>query len=94
MNYLEVLAWFALFYLNWASSFKDDLSVLTNGAGALYYSLVTMSTLGYGEVTPLHGGTRALVTAQIIIGMFLIILIISRVMSYLPKPRSLDKNES
>ena len=93
INYLEVLAWFTFFYLNWASSFKDDYSVLASGTGAIYYSLVTMSTLGYGEVTPLHGSTRALVTMQTIIGMFLIILIISRVMSYLPKPRSLDKNE-
>ena len=93
LNYIEIMAWFGLFYLSMAALFKDDGGVLKSATGAIYYSLVTMSTLGYGEVTPLKDGVRAIVTLQTIIGMFLIILIISRVISYLPKPKTMDEDE-
>jgi len=93
MNYIEILAWFSLFYHHWSSWFDDKSSVLSSPAGALYFSLVTMSTLGYGEVTPLNDQARSLVVIQTIVGVFLLVLIISRTISYLPKPKTLDENE-
>jgi hypothetical protein len=93
MNYIEILAWFSLFYHHWASWFDDRLLILTRPIGALYFSLVTMSTLGYGEVIPLNSKARGLVVIQTLIGIFLLVLIISRIISYLPKPKTLEKNE-
>ena len=93
MNYFEILAWFALFYHKWAHWFDDRLQVLHTAIGSLYFSLVSMSTLGYGEVLPLNNYARLLIFFQIIIGIFLLILIISRIISYLPKPKTLDENE-
>jgi len=94
MNYIEMITWFGTFYYCWSTGFKDTGSVLSSPTGSLYFSLVTISTLGYGEVTPINNGTRALVILQILVGIFLLLLIISRVLSYLPKPHTLDKNEN
>ena len=93
MNYVEILAWFGVFYHLCPSWFKDPNSVLHSSTCSLYYSLVTMSTLGYGEVTPINDGARGLVVIQTLVGIFLMVLIISRIISYLPKPQTSDKNE-
>ncbi len=94
MNYVEILFWFAFFYRNWSSLFKDDYYVLATSVGSIYYSLVTMSTLGYGEVHPLSNLTRILVTLQLAISIILLVLIVSRIISYLPKPPSMDRGEN
>jgi hypothetical protein len=92
-NYIEVLCWFALFYRNLSFLFDSKHILLDSLGGSLYFSLVTMSTLGYGDITPKERGGLFLVFTQISIGIFMALLILARFISLLPKPKTLDEFE-
>ena len=47
----------------------------------LYYSIVTISTLGYGDIVPLSGPARALASLEAVIGQFYIAIIVARLVS-------------
>jgi voltage-gated potassium channel Kch len=92
-NYVEVICWFAGAYATLNTVFGEKASVVSTFAGALYFSLVTMATVGYGDITPTSSTGRLLVTAQIAIGLFMTLVILARMVSYLPTPRTLDDAE-
>ncbi|MEJ2696946.1 MAG: potassium channel family protein [Candidatus Sulfobium sp.] len=92
-NYIEIAAWFGSFYIVGRTYFIDNNCVLKSSAGALYYSIVTMTTLGYGDVTPNSAWTRLLVSAQALTGVFMVAVIVARFISFLPKPQTLDDSE-
>jgi len=87
--YIETMAWFAAMYSLLPERFSNG--VVRCWYGALYYSAVTMTTTGFGEITPTHPTTYVLVTAHILVGWGMIVLIVSRVVANLPRlagPRS------
>lgn len=47
----------------------------------LYFSLVTMTTLGYGDIAPIHPLTRSLATTEAVIGQFYVAVIVARLVS-------------
>jgi voltage-gated potassium channel len=49
---------------------------------ALYFSLISVATVGYGDITPLGGLVRALASVQIIIGVLLLLFGFYEIMSY------------
>lgn len=90
--YIEIIFWFGSFYALCKDNFKCP-EILSTWVGALYYSMVTMSTLGYGEVTPSTDKGRMLVLVHLTIAIFLSLLILARFVSLLPRPKSLDRKE-
>jgi len=92
-NYLEILFWFALYYRNFFCSFKTKGITLNAFSGSLYFSLVTMSTLGYGDITPKNIFGIILCSVQTLVGIFMALLILGRFISLLPRPGMLDKYE-
>jgi hypothetical protein len=60
---------------------------ITEFSDFVYYSFVTMSTLGYGDITPLHRVTRTLSWMQSITGQFYVAVVIAWLVSALPRPR-------
>ena len=48
------------------------------GSLALYYSLVTISTLGYGDVVPTSGVSRMLAAAQAVTGQTYLAVLVAR----------------
>jgi hypothetical protein len=93
-NYFEVLVWFAAFYAVAAPYFYSIRGVnLSDISGALYFSIVTMTTLGYGDIHPLGCIGMLLTCAQTMIGVFLAIVVFARVVSLIPRPISMDEFE-
>ena len=43
----------------------------------LYYSFVTLTTLGYGDIVPVRAGARALATFEAIVGQFYIAILVA-----------------
>ena len=43
-----------------------------------YFSLVTLSTLGYGDVAPVHPITRTLATLEAVIGQVYLVVLVAR----------------
>lgn len=88
-NYIEIFFWFSSFYFYFNEYFNKP-ELLTTMIGSFYYSLVTMSTLGYGDIFPIKDGGYLLVIAHTGIGVFLTLMIIARFISLLPKPETMD----
>jgi hypothetical protein len=67
---------------NFSFSVEAD-SILMNYGGeqmdiALYYSLVTMTTLGYGDITPATATTRMFAAIEAFIGQLYLVVLVAR----------------
>ena len=51
------------------------------GFHALYFSFITLCTVGYGDVTPLSKAARMLVVMQSIAGLFYIAVLLARLVA-------------
>lgn len=48
----------------------------------IYYSIVTMATVGYGDISPISPGARLVMTMQTILGMIINVVFIAILMMY------------
>jgi len=86
LNYFEIIFWFAFFY-----RISYDLFLIGKGvnislnsiSGSLYFSVVTMTTLGYGDITPNNIIAMFLISFQTLIGLYIALLVIARFISFL-----------
>jgi hypothetical protein len=93
-NYAEIVLWFAAIYGVCNEHFNDPQSVLAQALGCVYFSVVTITTLGYGDVTPTDAWGWFLVVTQTTVGVFMALLIFSRFVGLLPRPGSIqDDND-
>jgi len=49
---------------------------------ALYFSIVTLSTVGYGDVAPVSDAVRVVASVQVVFGVTLLLIGLSEIMSY------------
>lgn len=94
-TFVEVFFWFAAIYKIFAHHF-EKADILRSLDGSLYFSAVTMATLGYGDITPLQTSTlgRLIVVFHVGVGFFLTVVVIARVISLLPRPATMADDES
>ncbi len=59
-------------------------------SGSFYYSIVTMSSLGYGDIMPITTEGRILTAFQILISFFMVIVIFGSLIRLLLKPKTLN----
>ncbi|MCH7581044.1 MAG: hypothetical protein IIC72_00250 [Acidobacteria bacterium] len=65
-------------------------SVIDGGLGEFnYFSFVTMTTVGYGDITPVTDLARAVVVFQTIIGQIFLVVVVARVVSLLGTGRTM-----
>ncbi len=70
VNFYEIIAAYALIYLVAGSIVHTKTGeALSTGTSALYYSMVNIVTLGYGEFCPADDGSRAIVMGQLLTGV-------------------------
>jgi hypothetical protein len=79
------LQWFALYSaidVLWPGSIQHNTSATTERhAELLYFSLVTLSTIGYGDVVPLQGEVRILAALEGIAGVLYIAITVALLVS-------------
>jgi hypothetical protein len=84
------MQWFALYslidVLNPGSIQHSTSAAADRHAELLYFSLVTLSTVGYGDVVPLHGEVRMLAALEGIAGVLYIAITVALLVSaYRPR---------
>lgn len=77
-NFFEIIIEFAILYLAtdsiaYSSSSKE---IITTPLEALYFSTITITTLGYGDMTPISSLGQKLALLEPLLGLTLIILVI------------------
>ena len=68
------------------SAFRADFGPL-DGFDFIYYSYVTLATLGYGDITPAIGLTQALAVMEGVGGQLFLVTVVARVVSTMSAPR-------
>jgi voltage-gated potassium channel Kch len=59
----------------------------SNREDQLYFSFVTLTTVGYGDLTPAGGITRAFAVAEMLIGQIYLVTIVSLIVTNLGAAR-------
>ncbi|MFH2125159.1 MAG: ion channel, partial [Pseudomonadota bacterium] len=78
INIAEVILCFAVVYHFWGSNFCGEIQ---GKIVAIYYSIVTITTLGYGEIHPNTYPSHLLVIMQLAYFLFLLLTILPIVVS-------------
>lgn len=76
------LAWAGAYEWVWLAdpaAFRG--AVGSGGPQWIYYSLVTLTSTGYGDITPVHPVARSLATAEAITGQLYIAILIARLVA-------------
>ncbi len=76
INYCELIVGFAILYLVSGSVGFSESQLITSRSEALYFSAVTITTLGYGDIKPIEPFGRWLSLSETLMGFVLIVLVI------------------
>jgi len=87
INFLEFTLGFAIFYLHYGL-LKCGTDIVHDCRSALYFSVVTSATVGYGDIVPASGPGRNLATTQILLTLGFMTVVISSFVSNLGKERT------
>jgi hypothetical protein len=97
-NYAEVIAWFALFYLELECWFDRIGREIHPTVDAVLFSFATMTSFGYSDVRPANTYGSLLTLIQSAIGLMMALLILGLIVNALPPPptrkESQDSNAS
>jgi hypothetical protein len=63
----------------------------TSFSQLIYFSFVTMSTLGYGDITPTSTWTQSLTWLEAVAGQFYVTILVAWLVSVLPRPRPAEQ---
>lgn len=76
---------FALFFLGIPNHFTPCL----NPVSAMYFSLVTMATVGYGDIRPLdnHGLAQLMVFLEVMLGAYFVMVIVAIITTWGTNPK-------
>ena len=92
LNYFELAVGFAVLYLATGSVALDsEAAAIAEPGRALYFSIVTLSTLGYGDIAPLTDTGRLLAALEVLAGFMLVVLVIGAFLTGLRDIKSVGR---
>lgn len=101
LNYITIIFSFAILYQVFSSHFGLYLTSNINSFndinqlyGSLYFSTVSMSTLGHGDIIPITSLGRIVSSFHTLIAVFINLILIARFVSFMPRPWTKDRIES
>lgn len=82
LGFLTIIFGFASLYTDLLRQNPDNFSGLQDGFLSIYFSIVTFSTVGYGDIHPASMLSRCAVVCEIFIAMFFSLIVISTTLSW------------
>lgn len=83
LNYIEVIFWFALFYLHFSSSFRSGATELASHSQAFGFSLSRMTFSGIVDIVPNDSLGYILLHSHATIGLFMTVFVVGWAISVL-----------
>jgi hypothetical protein len=88
-NYVEITIHFASVYLlSLSIGYTSCQKPITCPLESLYFSIVTITTLGYGDIRPVHWIGRTLVSVEVLVGIALIVTALAIFLSQLMQQKN------
>jgi hypothetical protein len=86
--YLAFGVAFSMLYTTVFVISPDAFNNMTHGGlgETNYFSFVTLTTLGYGDITPINDVARAFVIFETLIGQIYLVIVVARIVALLGKP--------
>lgn len=76
-NYCEIIIGFAILYLaTYSIGYSTSNKIITTPIEALYFSTVTITTLGYGDMMPISPFGQKLALLEPLLGFISVVLVI------------------
>jgi voltage-gated potassium channel Kch len=91
INFIEICTAFAILYLFFGCVGTPGKPAITSGASAMYFSIITAATVGYGDIVPLDLTGQKLVATQVVMSLFFMAVILSHFVSQMQVDRSVDQ---
>lgn len=91
INYIELILGFAIIYA-WSGSISKGSQVLSGSLDPLYFSCVTVTTLGDGDYKPSPGIGQGLVVAETMMGLILLALVLGALLTGIRDIKPLRKD--
>ena len=79
-NIYEIIICYAVLYLQFGTGFYEKINCPVT---AIYQSILTFTTLGYGEIRPINPLTKVLVISQLVFFILMILMVAPRIFSLL-----------
>ena len=96
LGLIWTMAYWLVYYLtpeafafNTATGTKQTME----GFNAFYFSLITLSTVGYGDITPVSKVARTLAAMEAMTGLFYVAVLIARLVALYSTPNSNPKSQ-
>jgi hypothetical protein len=85
IDYMHIVLIFSIYYMSYGIFFSDTFSKCGNGiftdfVSPVYFSFVTITTLGYGDLKPVYRLGKALTILELLFGVLLLVVVIQSVM--------------
>lgn len=93
INYFELIVGFAYLYM-FSGSIASNSTILGKPLESLYFSFVTITTLGYGDFSPVKPLGQILVIVETMMGVILLVLIIGTYITGINDIHNLKKNKN
>ena len=96
LNFFEISLCFSVFYLSSQSiglSGSGDVSFVMCSLQSLYFSIVTISTLGYGDFRPISPWGQRLVILEVVAGFLFVTVIFAHVIQFTKRDASLNDDQ-
>jgi hypothetical protein len=94
VNYIEIIIWFAFFY-QFMSKFDSSFVEISHSfIDSLYYSLSNIVLLGDSNITPNLCVSKIVISLQILLGLFIIVIAVSRFVTLLSEKKVKYKDET
>lgn len=75
------MQWFALYMtmdaINPGAFLRNNMTIIQRQSDLLYFSLVTLSTIGYGDVVPINGEARMLAALEGVTGVLYVAITVA-----------------
>lgn len=79
---------FAVFFVASENHFHRKIEGILD---AIYFSFVTITTLGYGEIKPITPWGKLLIVFELLAGLYFLVIIISIIASWINEPPEIDE---
>jgi hypothetical protein len=94
--YLITIYVFAVGYM-YISGFDNEAFNTTTQLGvidSIYFSLITATTVGYGDIHPVSSAAKIMVMSEIVIGLLYVVVMFSSISNFLKKETKKTENPS